>query len=81
MSLFAFKNFWCDIIWSTAYRSLSFSIELKFGSQAKITNLDLHLVVEEQVTELKISVDDTVTVQILDSGTDLVYVTLHLKLM
>lgn len=52
MALFALKNFWRDIIGSTANCPFTLSIELKLSGQTKITNLDLHLVVEEQVTEL-----------------------------
>ena len=79
MTLFAFKNFWRDVIRCSTDCSLPLSVELKFGSQTEITNLDLHLVVEEQVAELQISVDDTVTVQVLHDRAELVHVALDLK--
>lgn len=52
MALFALKNFWRDIIGSTANCPFTLSVELKLSGQTKITHLDLHLVVKEQVTEL-----------------------------
>ena len=79
MTLFAFKNFWCDVVGSSTDCSLPLSVELKLGSQTEVTNLDLHLVVEEQVAELEISVDDTVAVQVLDGCADLIDVALDLK--
>jgi hypothetical protein len=51
MTLFALKYFRRDVIWSTANSSFSFSIKFKFSCQTKITDLYLHLIVKEQITE------------------------------
>ena len=79
MTLFSFQYFWCNIIRGSADCSFSLSVELQFSGETEITNLDLHLVVEEQVTELQISVDDTMTVQVFNTGTDLINVALNFK--
>ena len=60
MTLFAFEDFRCDIIRSSTDCSFALSIEFKFGCKTEVTNLDLHLVVQEQITELEISMNDTV---------------------
>ena len=81
MTLLSLENFWCDVVWSTTNGSLSLSIELKLGCQTKITDLNLHLVIEEQITELKISMNDSVGVQILNGITDLNDIALNLELV
>ena len=81
MALFAFQYFWCDVVRSSADCSFSLSVKLQFSGETEITNLDLHLVVEEQVTELQISVNDTVAVQVLDSSADLINVALNFELV
>ena len=81
MTLFSFQYFWCNIIRSSADCSLSLSVELQFSGETEITNLDFHLVVKKQVTELQISVNDTVTVQVFNSGADLINVALNFKLV
>ena len=81
VTLLALEHLGSDVVGSTANGTLPLSIELKLGGETKITDLDLHLVVEEQITELQISVNDAMTVQILDSGTDLVNVALNLELV
>ena len=79
MPLFAFQHFRRDVVWSSADCSFSLSVELQFSGETEITNLDLHLVVQEQVTELQISVNDTVAVQVFNSGADLINVALDFK--
>ena len=79
MALLALEHLRGDVVWRTANCSLAFSIELKLGGETEITDLDLHLVVEEEVTKFQVSVDDSVAVQVLDSGTNLHHVTLHFE--
>ena len=81
MTLLSLENFWCDIVWSTTNGSLSLSIELKLGCQTKITDLDLHLVIKEQITQLEISMNDSVGVQILNGITNLNNIALNLEFM
>ena len=81
MTLLAFKHFWCNVIGCSANGSLALTIELKFGSQTEVTNLYFHFVVQEQVSELEVSVDNAMSVQVLHGRTDLSDVTLNFKLM
>ena len=79
MTLLAFEDLRRDIVGSTANRALSLTVELELGSETEITYFDFHLVVKEQVTELQISMDDAMTVEILDGSADLVDVALDFK--
>jgi hypothetical protein len=57
------------------------SIELKFGGKTKITYLDFHLVVEEEITEFEISVNDSMGMKILYGVADLDDIALDLQLV
>ena len=81
VTLFAFEDLRRDIVGSTANRALPLTIKLELGSETEIADLDLHLVVKEEVAQLQISVDDAMTVEVLDSGADLVDVALDFELM
>lgn len=62
VSLLAFKNLWRDIVGSTADGSLALPIKLEFGRQTEISDLDFHLIVEEEVAELQVTMDNSVGV-------------------
>ena len=47
----AFKNFWRDVVWSSANGSLLLAVEIELGGQAKVSQFYLHLIVQEQVSE------------------------------
>jgi len=79
--LLSFKDLWSNIVWSSANCPLPLSVELKLGSETKITYLDLHLVVEEEITQLEISMDNSMGVQVLNGITDLNDVALNLQLV
>lgn len=81
MALLSLQNFRSNVIWSSTNSSLSLAIELKFGCESEISDLYFHLVVEEQVSELEISVDDSMGVEVLHSITDLDDIALDLKLV
>jgi len=81
MTLLAFKNLRRDIVRGAANCALALSVELKLGRQTKITYFDLHLVIEEQVTEFEITMDHTMRMQVLDCSTDLIYIALHFELV
>lgn len=51
VTLFALEHLRCDIVRSTANRTLPFAIELELGGKTKIADLHFHLVVKEQVTQ------------------------------
>ena len=61
----------CYVVGCAAKRSLPLSIVVQLGGQAKIPQLDLHLVVEENVAQLQVPVDDFVLVQVLATQQDL----------
>ena len=77
----AFKHFWRDIVGSTANRAFFLAIEVEFGGETEIAQLDLHLVVEEEIAEFEIAMDDAMRVQILQRVNDLHRVALHFQLV
>ena len=77
----AFEDFRRNIVRSTANCSLFLSVEVEFGREAEITQLDLHLVVEEEVAQLEITMDNAMRVQILQSANDLRSVALDFQLV
>ena len=66
MTLFSLKDFGCNVVRCTANSALSLTIKLKFCGKTEISDFDLHSIIKEEVTKLKISVDDSVAVQVLD---------------
>ena len=81
VTLFTFQHFGRNIVRGTTDGTLALTIELEFRCQTEITDLHLHFVVEEEVSKLQISVDDAMTVEVLDSRADLVDVALNLELV
>lgn len=79
MTLLSFEHLWSDIVGSTADGSLALAVEFEFRGETEISDLNLHLVVKEEVTELEISMDDSVTVEVLDSAANLVDVALDFQ--
>ena len=80
MALLSFQHLGCDVVGSSANSSLSFSVELKFGCQTEVTYFDFHLVVQEQITKLEISVDHPMGVEVLNGVADLDHIALDLQL-
>ena len=81
MTRFAFKHLGRDVIRRSTDCALLLAVEIELGGQAEVAQLDLHLVVEEQVAQLQISMDDSVLVQVLQSMDNLSRVALHFKFM
>lgn len=81
MALFSLQNLGRNIVRRAANSPLTLAIELEFGGQTEISDLDFHFVVDEEVTQFEIPVDDSVTVHVLDCRADLVHVALHLELV
>ena len=81
MALLSLEHLRGDIVGRTADRALALTIELKLRRQTEVTNLNLHLVVKEEVTELEISMNYTMTVKVFNRGTDLINVTLDFELV
>lgn len=87
MTIFAFKDLRCDVVGCSTDRPLPIAIKLELGSQTKVTDLDLHFVIDEQVAELEtgvkdlLSVNDFVGVHVLEGGHHLNAVGLDLQLV
>jgi len=79
VSCFAFQDLRGDIVRSTANGSFLFTIEIKFGCKPKISNFYFHLLTEEEVAELQVSVNDPVLVQVLERVDHLEGVALDFK--
>ena len=79
--MLSLEHFRGDIVGRTADRTLTLTIELKLRCQTEITDLNLHLIVKEEVTELEISMNDAMTVKVFDCSTDLIDVTLDFELV
>lgn len=58
----AFEDLGGDIVRRTANRALLLAIKVKLRGKAEVTQLDLHLVVEEEVAEFEVTMDDSVRV-------------------
>ena len=81
MTLLSLEHLRSDIVGRTADRALALTIELKLRRQTEVTDLNLHLVVKEEVTELEVSMNYTMTVKVFNRGTDLINVTLDFELV
>lgn len=78
MTLLAFKDLRSDVIRCSTDCSFPLTVEFELRGESEISDFDFHLIVEEQVTELEISMDDSVRVEILNCITDLDDITLNL---
>lgn len=79
MTLFLFKHLRCNIVRRPTDSPPLLIIELKFGGKSEIARLDLHLLGEEEVSQLEITVDHPVLVHVLDCLQDLLSVALHFQ--
>lgn len=67
MSTAILLNLWCNIIGSAANRVPFFGVELKLGRQSEITNFKFHFIRLEEISQFKISVNNSISVQIFDT--------------
>ena len=81
VALLALEHLRSDIVRRTANGALALTVEFEFRGETEVTDLDLHLVVQEEVTQLQVTMDDSVTMKVFDGSTDLVDVALDLELM
>lgn len=69
------ENFGCDVIGRATQSCPSYGLHIAAGneqsSQSKVANLGVHSVVEEDVTHLQISVNDALSMHVLDGSGDL----------
>lgn len=76
MALLAlFQDLRCDVVWCSAKGRSADSVHITSCNQksreTKVTNLGIHLRVEEDVAHLQISVDDALAMHVLDCASDL----------
>lgn len=81
MPALALQNFRSNVVGCATNSALFLSVVVELRSQAEVAQFDLHLVVEEQVSQLQVPVDDPVRVQVLQSCDYLQRVTLYFKFM
>ena len=62
------KDFRGDVVGCSAKGALSFPVIVDLCGQSKVTQFDLHVVVEENVSQLQITVDYFVVMQILHTN-------------
>ena len=73
MAYWSLHNLWRDVIWSTAHGTFLLVCELKFGRKPKITHLDFHRIIQKNIAQLKISMDNSIWVHVVDRRDELVH--------
>lgn len=77
----ALQHFRSDVVGRSADGTLLLALKIEFGCQAEVAELDHHFVVNEEITELYVTMDNSVRVQVLQSGNDLERIALDLNLV
>lgn len=75
-----FQNLRSDVVGSSADSFLFLFIVLQPRGQSEVPQFDLHVFVEEEVSQFEISMDDFVLVKIDERSNDLMQVVHHLHL-
>jgi hypothetical protein len=65
------KDFRCDIVRRATDRTFSLAVKLKFRGQAKVSQLDLHFLVKEQIPEFQVPMDNSMLMQVFQRAYDL----------
>jgi hypothetical protein len=65
------QYFWCNIVRSTTNGLLSLAGAFNECSEPKIADFDIHIYIEEQVPQFKITVDDLVRVHVVTCPNEL----------
>ena len=79
VTIFTFKHLGCYIIGSSANSPFSFTIEIKLRRKSKVSQFEIHLVANHQVSKLEVSVDYSIFMKIFKYRNDLLSVIHHLK--
>lgn len=77
MATFAFENFGRNLVGRAADGPLLLPVELEFGGQPEVSQLQFHLVRQEQVAQLQVPVDHFVFVQVSYATQHLQYLALN----
>lgn len=78
--MFTFQHLRRDIIGCSTYSSLALAVELQLGCKTEVANLYFQLAIQKQVAKLEISMNDAVSMQVLDCITDLYHVVFYFLL-
>src|SRR4051812_266566 len=66
------QYFWCQVVWCAAHCCPPDSAIVALGDKQRgkteVTNLDVHVVVQEEVAGLEVSMDDVALVQVFDGA-------------
>ena len=65
VSIGSVEHFWCKIIWSSANCSFTLTLVENLRSKSKISNLESHSLCEEQVSQLQVSMNYLVLMNVL----------------
>jgi len=77
VTTFAFQYFRCNLVGSAADGFLLLAVELQLGRQSEIGQLELHLVREEQIAQLQVTVYNLILLQVPKSTQHLQDLALH----
>lgn len=77
----ALEHLRCDVVRRSANGPLLLAVKIELGREAEVSQLDLHLIVEEQIAELEVPMDYAVRVQVLERVDDLLSVALDFQLV
>ena len=75
------EDLWSQVVRGSTDSALSFALVENLGGQSEISNLESHMVREEQVSKLEVAVDDLLGVDVLDGLHQLVDVVAGLDLV
>jgi len=78
--LLALEDFGGDIVGRATNRTLPLPIEFEFGCQTEVTYFDFHFIVKKEVSQLEISMDDSMRVQVPHCVANLNNIALDLEL-
>ena len=67
------QNLWGDVVGSPAQGFLPLAVVVDLGGQAKVSDLALHVIIEEDVSQLEVSVDDLVVVEVEDASQNVIH--------
>ena len=66
MTTLTAEDFWGDVVGSSTNSAFLLSVEHHSGGQAKVANLQLHVLAEKEVSQLEIPVYHFVMMHVLD---------------
>lgn len=81
VSRFPLQHLRRNVVGCPANSALAFPVEVNLGCESEVADLDLHALVDEEVSEFQVAVNDSVGVQVLECAYNLHGVTLHFQLV